>query len=44
MSDSSEKIISILAIGFFTMLILWVLQFLKTRKLETKIKRLERKE
>jgi len=41
--DSSQKIISILGIGFVTMTILWVLLFLKSRKLKTKIKHLENK-
>lgn len=38
---NSGKTISILSIGFVTMTILWLLSFLKSRKLQAKIKRLE---
>lgn len=41
--DASQQIISILSIGFVTMTILWVLSFLKSRKLKAKIKQLEDK-
>ena len=43
MDGSSSRIISILIIGFITMTILWVLLFLKTRKLKARIKELEGK-
>ena len=41
-NSSSERIISILGIGFVTMTILWVLLFLKSRKFKAKIKHLEK--
>tara|TARA_R100001369_G_scaffold14013_4_gene28442 strand:- start:30289 stop:30441 length:153 start_codon:yes stop_codon:yes gene_type:complete len=40
-NDSSEKIISILAIGFLTLSILLVLNLIKVNKLKSKIKQLE---
>ena len=43
-NDSSQRIISILSIGFVTITILWILMFLKSRKLKAKIKRLENKQ
>lgn len=42
-NESSERMISILSIGFVTMTILWVLSYFKSRKLKAKIKRLEAK-
>jgi len=40
-SSYSDKMISVLSIGLITILILWLLLYLKSRKLKTKIKRLE---
>jgi hypothetical protein len=40
-SDSSEKIINILAIGFVTLLVLLILNLIKVHKLKSKIKQLE---
>ncbi len=42
-SDSSEKIIKVLAIGFGTLLVLLILNLIKVHKLKSKIKRLENK-
>ncbi|REE07837.1 hypothetical protein DFQ09_11031 [Winogradskyella pacifica] len=43
LDGSSQRMISILGIGFVTMTILWALQYLKSRKLKEKIKQLENK-
>ncbi len=42
-NNTSVKIINILSIGFVTMTILWILSFLKSKKLKAKIKHLENK-
>ena len=42
-SNSSEKIINILAIGFGTLLVLLILNLIKVHKLKSKIKRTEKK-
>ncbi len=42
-SSYSDKMISVLSIGLITILILWLLLYLKSRKLKAKIKRLENK-
>jgi hypothetical protein len=41
--NTSEKLVSILTIALVTMIILWVLQFIKTKKLKAKISSLENK-
>tara|TARA_R100001369_G_scaffold48465_1_gene74948 strand:+ start:715 stop:882 length:168 start_codon:yes stop_codon:yes gene_type:complete len=42
-SDSSEKIINVLAIGFVTLFVLLILNVIKGYQLKSKIKRLENK-